>query len=98
VKEFIAKFIARKYDTDPCFALKVKHLISLAFVPYDKVPEYFNILIKEKILSEETTSFLNYFEETYIGKMGLGGIRRPSRYAISYWNFVMFNLSLFELF
>lgn len=65
-----------KYDTDSSFALKVKHLISLAFVPHDKVIEYFNILIQEKILPEETTSFLNYFEETYIGKIGLGGVRR----------------------
>lgn len=60
--------LKKRYEADTEFAVLLKMLPSLAFVPEEKVDENFNQLINTIDFPEETQSVVDYFERTYIGR------------------------------
>lgn len=58
------------YIEDVNFALQVRKLISLAFIPIDKVVNYFEVLLESDFYMENEnmlTPLITYFETTWIG-------------------------------
>ena len=58
--------LQRRYQTDPEFALLLRHIPALAFVPIQHLIETFETL--EEIMPDEMLPLLDYFERTYIGR------------------------------
>lgn len=63
-----------KYNTDAQFALHVREILALAFVPSNEIPGKFAELCESDFWSNEDNddygklqSLLNYFESTYVG-------------------------------
>jgi hypothetical protein len=77
------------YNAHTSFQIYVKSLISLAYVPVDRVCHYFELLQESKPEERvpEVDDFEHYFEATYIGlKWGTRGTRKVSRFPIPIWN------------
>ena len=90
-----AKKLVPVYNAHRSFQLYVKSLLALAFVPTDRVVEYFEILSasKPEARVREIDEFEHYFEATYLGlKWGSHGARKPARYPRPIWN--QFNRTL----
>ena len=62
--------MAIEYGNNQDFSIKLHHIIVLAFLPSEKIPEAFNQV--KLILPENTAGVVEYFEENYIR----GRIRR----------------------
>ncbi|KAL4090199.1 hypothetical protein QTP88_025098 [Uroleucon formosanum] len=78
-----------QYCNDPVFALELKKLAALAFVPIEKVIEYFEGLLENEFYTknEELLSpLISYFECTWIGSLDRRGKRRSPLFAIDLWN------------
>lgn len=60
-----------RYDNDSDFAFKINIIAALAFVPVDRVCEYFNEITSSSILND-VEEFLLYFEDNYIGRLTSG--------------------------
>ena len=58
--------LKRYYENDVEFALMVRTIPALAFVPPDRVVETYEAL--EEIMPNEMLALLDYFERTYIGR------------------------------
>ena len=56
---------ATLYQTDSDFALKAKMLLAIAFVPIDRIDEYFDVILEQ--LSDEHTVLAEWFEDNYLG-------------------------------
>lgn len=65
--------LATKYGTDENFSLMMRHLIALAFVPSDEIPEAFYIL--KQHLPVEAANVADWFESYYIS----GKVKRHLR-------------------
>ena len=52
------------YDTNAEFALKVRLLSALAFIPVPKVVETFEFLVENEIFPDELQGVVDYFEDT----------------------------------
>nr|CAI5828080.1 unnamed protein product [Callosobruchus analis] len=78
--------LIKKYETEPEFALKMKFLSALAFVPTTDVVEAFEILCDENMLPEDAQPILDYFEDTWIGRPQRRQHRRSPRFSHSMWN------------
>lgn len=75
------------YNKDESIQVYVKSLISLAYVPEDKVISYFEELQTSKPDTDILDSFEDYFESTFIGRRwGPNSARRSPRFKISFWN------------
>lgn len=70
-----------RYDTDPDFSTSLKRLSALAFVPKNVINRGFNLLCETETLPEEAQHFVEYFEETWVGRRG----REPT-FPHSMWN------------
>ena len=79
-----ASGLTTDYQQDRDFALKLKMLPCLAFVPEIDVIDCFNILIEE--YPHSALSVAKYFEDTYIGKRLPDHSRRLPPYPIRMWN------------
>ncbi|KAK4872264.1 hypothetical protein RN001_016388 [Aquatica leii] len=55
-----------RYETDADFALKVRLLSAIAFVPTQYVVEAFEMLCDDDILPPELQPIVDYFEDTWI--------------------------------
>lgn len=66
-----------RYDQDSEFALKLRLLPSLALVPPQDMIKTFEKLLDENIIPEEATELLNYFEDTWIGRLDRKGRKSP---------------------
>jgi hypothetical protein len=76
-----------QYDSDPDFQHKIKLFIALAFVPVEYVTNAFDILLdNEDLCYTDIKPLIEYFEQTWIGKMERKE-RRPPMYEHSLWNF-----------
>ena len=71
------------YESNPLFALMVRHIAAIAFVPENDVLTAYEAL--EEILPTEAFPILDYFERTYIGRR-VGAQRRPPLFRIDFWN------------
>ena len=58
--------LQRRHQNDPEFALLLRHIQALAFVPIQHLIEAFKIL--EEVLPDEMLLLLDYFERTYTGR------------------------------
>ena len=57
-----------QYENDVDFALKIKMLLSLAFVPPVNVIDLFNDLTDQGDFPTELQLVIDYFEDTWIGR------------------------------
>ena len=75
---------AQRYRDEPGFALLVKRLLALAFIPTDDVIEVFETLITDPAY-REIEVICDYMEDNFIGRQRRGR-RSPPRFAIQLWN------------
>lgn len=78
-----------KYKTDADFALQVKQLVALAFVPEcDVIKAFESLLDSEYFLTNESVlqPLIDYFEDTWIGRMDRKKNRRQPIFSIALWN------------
>ena len=68
--------LRQQYIEDESLSLSLRMLTALAFVPASHIFEAFNEI---KSILEVADGFLEYMEETYIGKFSLTTEFRPSR-------------------
>ena len=73
----------RRYQEDSDFALKLRMLPALAFVPVEEVVDAFEILMD--FLPLEISPVAEYFENTYVGRRQRRGRREPI-FNIHIWN------------
>ncbi|CAH0381881.1 unnamed protein product [Bemisia tabaci] len=81
--------ILNQEKTDPEFALQIRYLAALAFMPPEAVIEGFEIVLDSefyKAHEEELTKFIDYFEDTWIGRLDRRGRRRAPLYKREMWN------------
>ena len=74
------------YENDAGFALKMRMIAAIAFVPVADVVISFEHLIDNTDFPEEVHSVLDYFEDTWIGRPNRRLIRRPPRFDHVMWN------------
>lgn len=75
--------------TDPNLALEVRNLVALAFTPEQDVEEAYKLLIKSSFYEENEavlTPILNYFEDTWLGRLDRRGRRRAPLFRPDLWN------------
>ena len=75
--------LQRRYQNDPEFALLLRHIPILAFVPIQHLIEAFKTL--EEVMPDEMLPLLDYFERTYIGRR-LRVRRRDPPCSHDFWN------------
>ena len=62
-----AEGLQRRYETDVEFAMKMRLLSALAFVPTEDVVEAFEVLSGDN-MPEEVQGMTDYFEDCWIGR------------------------------
>src|ERR1051325_1686327 len=78
--------LQRRYENDADFALQMRHLPSLAFVPVEDVVVAFEDLLSRIDFPLGSQPVLDYFEDTWIGRPTRGNKRRPPRTPHSLWS------------
>ncbi|KAF0747660.1 Uncharacterized protein FWK35_00020775 [Aphis craccivora] len=81
--------LQKKYSEDPEFALQIRMLPALAFVPKDDIISSYNVLIESNYYTkneEILEQFLDYFENTWIGKLDRKRRRKQPKFEIEMWN------------
>ncbi|XP_025191560.1 uncharacterized protein LOC112591837 [Melanaphis sacchari] len=77
----------RRYIEDSEFALQVRMMAALSFVPEEDVENAWNELLDSELLNEEIlTPLPNYFEDTWIGRLDRRKRRKPALFPVSLWN------------
>lgn len=80
---------APDYAHDLQFALKVRKLAALAFVPPVDVIQAFEDLALVLHQDERAVPICDYFEDTYIGRPAAGGIRRAPMFGFHMWSMTL---------
>lgn len=75
-----------RYETDADFALSLRFLSALAFVPTDSVVEVFEEMCDNNIFPPEAQEVVDYFEDTWIGRPNRRQQRRPPQFDHAVWN------------
>lgn len=82
-----------RYNTDIEFAVNVRKLMALAFVPEDHVIDAYNDLIQSDYYDDheqELSPIVDYFEVTWLGKVSRSGRKRSEpHFPIKMWNCYM---------
>ena len=81
--------VQSRYKTDVDFALSLRQLIALAFVPPVDVISVFDELMDSTFFIDnfdDIRDLVNYFEDTWIGRPGRRGGRTTPIYSIPLWN------------
>lgn len=81
--------IREKYISNADFALNVKQLMALAFVPIPDVEEKFDELMSQSFFVENEELLFpltDYFEDTWIGRPNRRRTRRPPTFSLALWN------------
>ena len=66
------------------FALFIKHISALAFLPVGEVAEAADLLLRQNDCPTEAIPIIRYFIQTYIGSNGVDA--QPPLFPISFWN------------
>jgi len=77
------------YAKDAEFALQIRHLCALAYVPINQSVQYFNDLIESNYFVENEdvlSTTINYFEDTWIGRPNRRNGRRSPIFSTNMWN------------
>lgn len=84
-----------EYQNNPDFALQIKMILALAFVPSESVTDAFIQLSDTEFFSEDNSTsphynaiqtFLSYFQTTYIFRMDKRGNRQQPLFPPPLWN------------
>ena len=77
-----------RYNNDDGFALNLRMISAIAFVPPDDVIESFDILTDElrRQFGDTLEDQLQYFEDSYIGRFRRNLPRRAPMFTIEVWN------------
>lgn len=81
--------LSNKYSTDPEFSLNIRKILALAYLPENLVEDSFENLLQTEFYKnneELLSNFINYFEDTYIGRVNRRGRKTPPLFPISIWN------------
>lgn len=78
--------LKQRYENDADFALKMRMLAALAFVPQEDVQNAFEALCRDGIFSEEMFPVVDYFEDTWIGRPNNIIARRQPVFSHQLWN------------
>lgn len=87
--------LKKRYSDEPMFALNLRKLIALAFVPASDIPDAFSQLCETEFFqpdeddedSPKLEAILNYFETTYIGiATRTQGRRRNAMFSPDLWS------------
>ena len=78
--------LKRRYETENDFAMLIKSLPALAFVPVDEVEEIFEESGATFPDEAESNALIAYFESTYIRGPRVGGRVRNPRFEPQLWN------------
>ncbi|KAL3885419.1 hypothetical protein ACJMK2_025482 [Sinanodonta woodiana] len=73
------------YENDADFAMQMRHLTSLAFVPAEDVVLAFEELLSRVDFPLESQPVLDYFEDAWIGRPIRGNKHQPPRTPHSMW-------------
>src|SRR5699024_1104601 len=74
--------IVNRHNNDEDFAIQLRQVAALAFVPTDKVIESFEWLITTDFFqNEELNELLDYFQRTWLGRQ-IGPRSIPARFSI----------------
>lgn len=57
--------LASKYGNDSKFSLELRHIVALAYLTPEEIPDAFKVL-KEKVLPEEAETVVHWFETYYV--------------------------------
>lgn len=74
------------YEKDAIFSHKMKMLAAIAFVPCEKVAEAFSSLCDSNEIPAEAQKVLDYFEDTWIGRLIRNNKRREPKFRHDMWN------------
>jgi hypothetical protein len=87
-KHIQAHGLQARYMDDAEFALHMRMIAALAFVPQPHVIESFDLLCDQirAIYGDEAERIMDYFEDNYIGRFRRNGPRRMPTFAIELWN------------
>ena len=81
--------LRERYTSDPEFALSIRQILSIAFVPTCDVVIAFDDLIESKFFTDNEDiirDFINYFEDNWIGRPARRGGRSAPLFAHALWN------------
>ena len=86
-----------RYKEDPEFALHLRILVALAFVPENNVIQFFKQLCGnvQQVYSDDYEEILNYFENHYISRFRRNAPGRPLLFSLYIWD--MFHQTQHEL-
>ncbi|XP_066914227.1 uncharacterized protein [Clytia hemisphaerica] len=78
----------QRYIDHPDFALHVRMIPALAFIPEDDVIDVFEELVDQlrELYGADLDALIDYFEDTYIGRFQRNRPRRRPLFAIELWN------------
>ena len=74
--------LQNRYRDDDEFNLKIRMLVAVAFVPTTDVIRAFESLSENLPLDAPAQAIIDYFEDTYIGRLRPGGQRRDPLFPI----------------
>ncbi|XP_022160646.1 uncharacterized protein LOC111032207 [Myzus persicae] len=78
-----------RYMEDSEFALQIRMMAALTFVPEEDVENAWNELLDSEFYSlneEILTPLTNYFEDTWIGRLDRRNRRKPALFPVTLWN------------
>ncbi|XP_025407409.1 uncharacterized protein LOC112681362 [Sipha flava] len=81
--------LQQQYIEDSEFALQIRMMTALSFVPLYDVEQAFNDLMDTNYYTtheELLTPLTNYFEDTWIGRVDRRNRRKPALFPVSLWN------------
>lgn len=78
--------LKQRYETDADFALMLRLLPALAFVPEQSVVEAFERLCDKNVFPCEVQPVVDYFEDTWIGRLQRRNHRRTPHFPHCMWN------------
>jgi len=79
----------KRYMEDSEFALQIRMMAALSFVPEEDVKNAWNELLDSEFYSlneEILTPLTNYFEDTWIGRLDRRNRRKPALFPVTLWN------------
>jgi len=79
--------LVNKYSTDPEFTLNIRKIPALGYLPENVIEDSFERLLKTEFYKnneESLSDFINYVEDTYIGRVNRRERKTPP--TITYFN------------
>jgi hypothetical protein len=85
-RKLLSEGLSSRYRDEPDFALRVKCLLALAFVPIAEViPAYESLIGDPTYRDRDLAVICDYMEDNFIGRERRG-IREEPRFPLELWN------------